>query len=161
MFGVTDCAKAAKGQRAAEAERLRQARTLLNDADRDYDGHRNRAMKELTGAIEDLEGTKAKKIAETTPSTAKHLNGPPPEKQTQAQSDAKMRHALSIMQGVLPIITARHPWATGHLQKAIDQMNKAMEPKPADAKTVDPKSSDPKATDPASSDAKSPDPNSK
>lgn len=98
LLTATHSAEAAKGKRAAYAENLRQARTLLNDAERDYDGHRDRAMKELTLAIEDLEGTKAHKIADAAPSTAKHLNSAPPEKQTQQQSDAKMRHALAIMQ---------------------------------------------------------------
>lgn len=98
---------------------LHQAKTLLDTAIHDYDGHRAKAVGEVHHAIHELsqhhKGTapKAAATATTTPV------------ETQAQSDMQLKQALQILSEVGGNIPKTHK-AVGHVQTAIEELNVAL-----------------------------------
>jgi hypothetical protein len=113
-------AKKAKTATTAETvAALHQAKLLLETAIHDYDGHRAKAVGEIHHAIRELapnhkpaaKGTKKEGEPTTTPG------------ETQAQSDAKLKQALEILNGIGGVANAK---ATGHLQTAVAELNTAL-----------------------------------
>jgi len=125
---------------------LRSIRTILEHADHDYQGHRAKAVHEITHAIHGLEGStagarhaalspqqKAAFIAArqakaanaaTTPSgtttTQKRLSEP------QATSDQQLNTALTMLTQVSSQIGNAKPGVEQHLQSAVQELKTAL-----------------------------------
>ncbi|MGO8750208.1 MAG: hypothetical protein ACLQNE_30040 [Thermoguttaceae bacterium] len=92
---------------------LKSAHALLVTADRDYDGHRAKAAKEVHQALRALGYHAAASTASvSTPSSKVH--------EAQATSDAQLLQAQQILQGVAGQVS------TGHVATAINEINKAL-----------------------------------
>ena len=104
-------------------ENLRQAHRLLVKADHDYDGHRARAAEEVHKAIRELEGKHHAKKVQTGRGPRCRHQAPkvkqPAIHEAQASSDAQLRQALTILQGVQAELNSRHPKAAANVTAAI------------------------------------------
>jgi hypothetical protein len=116
-----------KGEKVELIEQLISAHKLLAEADRDYDGHRALAAKEVHKAIKELSGNHHHKKAQTTtPPVAKAKAKHPPMREAQATSDAQLSQALAILQGVQANLSASHPKAATNVTAAIAEINTAL-----------------------------------
>ncbi len=101
---------------------LHQAKTLLDTAIHDYDGHRAKAVGEIHHAIHELSPHHHK----ATHSNAKPANETTTPGETQAQSDARLKQSLQILSGLQGQMPKHHAKATGHVEKAIEELNVAL-----------------------------------
>lgn len=120
---------AVKGEKAELVKELRAAHKLLAEADHDYDGHRARAAAEVHKAIKKLVGTHHPKTVK--PGSATTAPVAPPVKQPavhepQTTSDAQLRQAQAILQGVQAQLNARHPKVAANIKSAIVEINTAL-----------------------------------
>jgi hypothetical protein len=118
---------ARKLEKAELVKELRAAHKLLAEADRDYKGHRAQAAKEVHKAIKELGGEHHPKKAEAAAPGAK----PPRVKQPaihepQATSDAQLRQAQAILEGVQAELNAHHPKAAANVTAAIAEIKTAL-----------------------------------
>jgi hypothetical protein len=114
---------------------LHQAKTLLETAIHDYDGHRAKAVEEIHHAIHELTphhhhkaanaATGAAKPAarEEKPANAAATTTPG---ENQAQSDMKLKQALQILSGLSGQFPKNHTKPAGHIQTAIEELNVAL-----------------------------------
>jgi hypothetical protein len=124
IVGVCDAkvTKALAGTNAGSqlTQSLKSAHKLLAEADRDYKGHRAMAMRRVHMALKELgaapAGAGTKKAARA---------GKSGERESQAASDAKMRQALQILQGI-STGTSGKPAVTEHIKGAIKEINTAL-----------------------------------
>jgi hypothetical protein len=127
---VTTTTSAIGTAKHAVLQSLRQAHKLLVNADHDYDGHRARAAEEVHKAIRELEGKHRVNKAQTgmapvvTTKPAKVRQ--PAMHESQANSDAQLRQALTILQGVQTELNSHHPKAFANVTAAIGQINTAL-----------------------------------
>jgi hypothetical protein len=136
----SDAANRQAAKRAARAlnhtqviNALQSAQTLLVAADHDYAGHRALAAKEVHKALAELghkkgqTGVPPKTATAATAATKTTHAGRTADHEAQATSDAQLRQALQILQGVVPHINStRHPQAATNVQAAIGQINTAL-----------------------------------
>jgi hypothetical protein len=117
LVGVAEGKKAAPevSGESQVAESLRSAHTLLASADHDYDGHRAAAEHRVHMALKEMGLAPAVREAK-----GKLRSGKGHEREPQAASDAKMREALKILQGVSTQTTAKRGVA------AIEEINTAL-----------------------------------
>jgi uncharacterized membrane protein YccC len=129
--------KAATGKTAAPAKgtnsanstlvtTLHQAKTLLDTAIHDYDGHRGKAVAELHHAIHELSGAtnhKANGAAKNNKAAAGAKQTTTPG-ETQAQSDAQLAQAVKLLEGLSGQVT--NAKAATHVQTAITELNAAL-----------------------------------
>jgi hypothetical protein len=118
-----------KSEKSELVQELRSAHKLLAVADHDYDGHRARAAAEVHKAIKDLLGTHHPKKAKSGSATTPPVNPPakqPAVHEPQATSDAQLRQAQTILQGVLAELNAHHPKAAANIDAAIVEINTAL-----------------------------------
>jgi hypothetical protein len=109
---------------------LRSAHRLLAEADHDYDGHRAKAAKEVHKALKEL-GFQPKKAqaaaganaAVAAPKTHAHE---PAVHESQANSDAQLKQAQEILQGVAKQLGTSHPKAAASITAAIGEINTAL-----------------------------------
>jgi hypothetical protein len=122
---------------ASQIAALRAARTLLEGADHDYNGHRAAAVKLVSAAIHELHPPKT-----TTTSTAKKGTGStakggtstphaqvPAGHMPQAQSDAMLKEAMvaiAAVQGQLANAGGAGAPAAANLQKAVAELQIAV-----------------------------------
>jgi hypothetical protein len=118
------------GQVAAEyLTALHQAKTLLDTAIHDYDGHRAKAVGEIKHAIHLLT---PKTAAKTTPAVVQEEKAAttapttPTPGETQAQSDKQLKEALQILSEIGGQFPKNHPKAAGHVETAIEELNIAL-----------------------------------
>jgi hypothetical protein len=122
---------AAAGNTSTVVTGLHQAKTLLDTAIHDYDGHRGKAVEELHHAIRELTPHTHKANGGNAAGAAK-ANGGGGAKQTttpgetQAQSDAQLKQALELLSGLSGQIPNTHPKAEAHIQTAIAELNVAL-----------------------------------
>jgi hypothetical protein len=115
-FGATSKKNAAetsssKQQTPAEIQTLRQAYSLLEAADHDYDGHRAKAMHHIAMACRVL-GTSVK--------------GDGHGDEAQSQSDGQLQQAQSLLQGVESTIAASNAHAGKQVTEAIAELTTAL-----------------------------------
>lgn len=116
---------AKKWEKAELVAQLRSAHKLLAEADRDYDGHRARAAEAVHKAIRELVGNHHPKKP-ATGTAAAVAKKPPAIHEPQAASDAQLRQAQGILQGVQGELSAHHPKAADHVGLAIGELNTAL-----------------------------------
>jgi len=109
---------------------LRLAHKLLVEADHDYDGHRAKAAEEVHKALKDL-GYRHKKPLPGSPlangtAAPKTHSGQPAVHEPQANSDAQLRQAQEILQGVSKQLGSNHPKAAANVNAAIGEINTAL-----------------------------------
>jgi hypothetical protein len=129
--------KAAKNSTTASGDvltSLHEAKTLLDTAIHDYDGHRAKATEEIHHAIHELsphhKSGKGTGTAATTKTAEKVANngaakGTTPG-ETQAQSDKQLKQALQILSGLDGQIPAANGKASQHLRNAVSELNVAL-----------------------------------
>ena len=124
---------AGKGQRTEIVTQLRAAHKLLVEADHDYSGHRARAAEEVHKAIHELTGPHQPKPSGSggAPKGAVTANKPSKgsersDKEPQANSDAQLQQAQSILQSALGEVNARNPKAAANVQAAIAEITTAL-----------------------------------
>jgi hypothetical protein len=110
---------------------LHQAKTLLDTAIHDYDGHRGKAVGEIHHAIHELtphghKGTKANAVATTEKVAEKQAPKTTTPGENQAQSDMQLKQALQILSELNGKIPSTHTKAAGHLQTAVEELNVAL-----------------------------------
>jgi hypothetical protein len=102
-------------------EELRGVRATLQHANRNYKGHRARAVREITAAIRALQGTRGKGIKRKGTKTV-----PEP----QPLSDQQLRNAISVLQGASGQLAAlpgkRAAKARGHINRAEKELAVAL-----------------------------------
>jgi hypothetical protein len=133
-----------QGQNRAIVSRLRSVHASLARLDHDYRGHRVRAMHAISMAIRQL--SHRSMVYGNTGFAAGMNNGlgmarrrggvgagaRRPQPMSQAQSDARMNHALRTLQGINMQLTNQgynttgHARARGHVQRAIHELNTAL-----------------------------------
>jgi hypothetical protein len=107
---------------------LHQAKTLLDTAIHDYDGHRGKAVSELHHAIHELTPHTQHKATGAAKGNAAKGNAAKGAKETttpgenQAQSDAQLKQALQLLSG-LEVSNAK---AATHIKNAIGELNVAL-----------------------------------
>jgi hypothetical protein len=102
---------------------LHQAKTLLDTAIHDYDGHRGKAVSELHHAIHELTPhTQHKATGAAKGNAAKGNKETTTPGETQAQSDAQLKQALQLLSG-LEVSNAK---AATHIKNAIGELNVAL-----------------------------------
>ena len=106
---------------------LHQAKTLLDTAIHDYDGHRAKAVEEIHHAIKALTPHHTHKApaangTKTNGGAGKQTTTPG---ETQAQSDAQLKQALELLNGLNANQISNAKAAT-HLQTAITELNTAL-----------------------------------
>jgi hypothetical protein len=109
---------------------LRSAHKLLAEADRDYEGHRAKAAEEIHNALREL-GYRPKKAppgSAANPGTVapKTPSGQAPVHEPQANSDAQLRQALEILQGVSQQLGNGQPKVAAKVKAAIGEINTAL-----------------------------------
>jgi hypothetical protein len=121
---------------ATQIAAMRQARTLLETADHDYNGHRHNAVKLVSAAIHALQppstntthakGTATKAASGTAKAQAATKGG----NMTQAASDAQLKVAMGqivVIQAQLSKATGTAPAAAvAELQKAVQELQTAL-----------------------------------
>jgi hypothetical protein len=121
LVGIAEGKKAAPevtgGTQVAES--LRSAHKLLASADHDYDGHRAAAEHRVHMALKEMGLAPAVRETKRTVRTGKSH-----EREPQAASDAKMREALKILQGISGQTTGRG--VAAHVNGAIKEINTAL-----------------------------------
>jgi hypothetical protein len=110
---------------------LHQAKTLLDTAVHDYDGHRAKAVGEIHHAIHELtphghKGTKANAVATAEKVAEKQAPKTTTPGENQAQSDMQLKQALQILGELNGKIPSTHTKAAGHLQTAVEELNVAL-----------------------------------
>jgi hypothetical protein len=123
---------AGRGQRTEIVTQLRAAHKLLVEADHDYSGHRARAAEEVHKAIHELTGPHQPKpsgsggapkgVTANKPSKVSERS----DKEPQANSDAQLQQAQSILQSALGEVNARNPKAATNVQAAIAEITTAL-----------------------------------
>lgn len=99
--------------KAEELGRLQQAYDLLKMADKDYHGHRAKAMKAVESACHDLGGG---------------AEGRRAGREAQSTSDGQMRAAQDILESVNGMASDQHK-VSDHISKALDEIHTALEMK--------------------------------
>jgi hypothetical protein len=114
---------------------LHTAKKLLETAIHDYDGHRAKAVHEVHEAIKLLEEHHKAHAAvtgqPTVPSARPAQAQPAPQPEiTQAQSDAQLKQAATLIQGVETVLSTssqtHHVKATAHLNDAVKELGIAV-----------------------------------
>ncbi|MGA2496892.1 MAG: hypothetical protein ABSH20_04080 [Tepidisphaeraceae bacterium] len=100
---------------------LQSAHKLLAEANHDYRGHRVLAMHRVHMALKELGQTPAISVTKKTAHAAQS-----PVHEPQARSDAQLRKAQQILQGISGLTNARHAAAATHVGAAIDEINTAL-----------------------------------
>jgi hypothetical protein len=101
---------------------LHQAKTLLDTAIHDYDGHRAKAVQEIHHAIKELAPhTLHKKGAAPA---VKNANPGATPGETQEQSDKQLKQALQLLSSLNGQVS--HAKASTHLQNAVGELNVAL-----------------------------------
>ena len=118
LVGIADGKKAAPELNAGSqlAQSLQSAHKLLAEADHDYHGHRAEAEHKVHMALKEMGLTSA--VRET-----KVRSGKSHEREPQAASDAKLREAQKILEG---ISTTGNPAVAEHVKGAIKEINTAL-----------------------------------
>jgi hypothetical protein len=99
---------------------LKETRALLALADRDYDGHRVKAVNEIAWAVHRLANLPGKPALGDV---AKQPNGPEP----QALSDAQLRQSILQLQQVGNAVNdGKHPRVVNHIKNAIKELEIAL-----------------------------------
>lgn len=106
--------------KAEVVQALQSAHALLAKANHDYQGHRVRALRQVARAIRILAGAQTNAPA-THFHHALHRSG----QEAQAASDAQLRRAQEILQGLSSQV-ARRPRVAAHVKAAIAQINTAL-----------------------------------
>jgi hypothetical protein len=124
-------AAAAPSANSQLVQALASARTLLATANRDYDGHRASAAKEVRKAMAALGYRQPKTQAASTVNAGAVANpgaaaGQGAIRKTQANSDTQLGQARQILQGVLSQTNVSRPKASAHLKAAILHINTAL-----------------------------------
>ena len=101
------------------AESLRSAHKLLAEADHDYHGNRMAAMHKVHMALKEMG---LEPSVRGTKGAAR--SGKSGEHEPQAASDAKLRQAQQILQGVSGTVTSGH--VAAHVKAAIAEINTAL-----------------------------------
>jgi hypothetical protein len=110
---------AAVGANAQIIAQLKATRALLNLADRDYQGHRAKAVHEITKAIHRLANLPGK----AGQGPARQPGG----KEAQDVSDAQLRQGIQQLQQIETLLNnGKHPRALTHIQTAIKEMQTAL-----------------------------------
>jgi beta-glucosidase-like glycosyl hydrolase len=119
---------------------LKSVRSLLEQADHDYKGHRANAVRELTYAIRSLETAKTKNspltpqqkaaraAAKQAKIAAKEAAAANPNREPQQASDAQLRSALAVLtqlSGQIGNVPATSK-LQGHLRNAVAELNTAL-----------------------------------
>ncbi len=106
---------------------LRSAHKLLAEADRDYEGHRAKAAEEVHNALREL-GYRPKKAPPGSPANPgpKAPSGQAPVHEPQANSDAQLRQALEILQGVSKQLGNSQPKVAANVKAAMGEINTAL-----------------------------------
>ena len=105
---------------------------MLEHGDHDYQGHRAKAVHEITQAIHDLEGKHAhagKKggaHAGKKPAGAGNSKGSAKLKEPQATSDAQLKQAIQMLTQIESQLGNTHPKARTSVQMAIQELNTAL-----------------------------------
>jgi hypothetical protein len=111
---------------AAQIKELREVRTLLQKADRDYKGHRVAAVKELTAAVHALHPNK-KAHAGKGGKGAKGIKG---GGEPQALSDAQLKDSIKALNTVVAQLKtvpgAPATKAAAHVTNAIKELEAAL-----------------------------------
>ena len=110
------------------------AHQLLVVADHDYDGHRALAAREVHKALMELGHKQSDAVTgavgAANPSAAGQkkasLTSQAKGNESQANSDAQLRQAQQLLQGVLPQFGTRHSKAASNVKAAIGQINAAL-----------------------------------
>ena len=114
-----------KGDNTQIVEELHHVVKLLNEADRDYDGHRAKAVEEVHKAIKALDA-KHKPPAVGTTTTPK----PPPPKEEQEKSDKQLNAARDKLQTIQTKLAGmageHHKKAAADVGIAIQELNTAL-----------------------------------
>lgn len=98
------CAKAVAvrnahhGNHAQLLKELHETRALLETADHDYQGHRAKAVAQVTAAIHTLGGKRHHTHASTPPAAGAGVKGKNRKREDQATSDSQLRQALQQLQ---------------------------------------------------------------
>lgn len=116
------------GQKAAEVEELHKAKGLLERADHDYDGHREKAIEDINKAIRTLhhgeKGEKGEKGGKSEKHEPKKGEG---GKEAQKKSDEQLREAVKILEEVEKHLHEKHAKGGGeHHGKAAEDVKKAI-----------------------------------
>lgn len=98
---------------------LHEAKTLLDTAIHDYDGHRAKAVEEVRHALHEL----APHHKGTAKAGAKGGQANTTPGENQAQSDTQLKQALKILSSLGETPSAK---ANGHIQTAITELNTAL-----------------------------------
>ena len=119
----TSSAKTSAPAGSGLATALHQAKTLLDTAIHDYDGHRAKAVGEIHHAIHELSPHhhKANHANQAKPANETTTPG-----ETQAQSDMQLKQALQILSNLQGQVPKNHAKAAGHIEKAIEELNTAL-----------------------------------
>jgi hypothetical protein len=131
-LALQSAALAQQTKKLAKAEiitELRSAHKLLAEADRDYYGHRLKAAEAVHKAIAELEGTHHKRtVPLVQPAVVKRAApvGEAAIHEAQARSDAQLRHAMEILQRVLPTMNTHHPKSATKVSGAIAEIKTAL-----------------------------------
>jgi hypothetical protein len=119
VVGVLTCAAPAFAGEVSEE--LYHARHWLEKADRDYDGHRGRAVQEVRAALQRLGHDPN---AHPTKIPAK------PVHEKQWKSDDQLRHARKILKEAESHLAgkggAKHQEAIAHIAKAVEEIDVAL-----------------------------------
>jgi hypothetical protein len=122
-----------------EAQNLKGAYIYLAMANHDYDGHRAKAMQEVQAAIELLDrsilknGTNNQKVValqeEIKAARAKFLAQQQGKvHEPQVLSDLQMKAGRELIQKIAPgLAMVKQPAVTGHVQKALEEIEIALE----------------------------------
>lgn len=117
------------GLKSAEVEELHKAKELLEKADHDYNGHRERAVEDINKAIHTLhhhagKAGKSEKGEEKKPEEKKPEGG---KKEPQKKSDEQLREATKILEEVEKQLHEKHAKGGGeHHKKAAEDVKHAI-----------------------------------
>ena len=131
-WAKTMVSQAAKnGETAQVVMELKSAQRLLVAADHDYEGHRAKAAEEVHNAIKELAGNHHNKKAQpgsaTKAALAKNSSAKQPAvHESQASSDAQLRQAEMILQGIQGRMNTHHAKAAANVSAAISEISTAL-----------------------------------
>ncbi len=138
LLSVGSASRAAQPTTGVAAE-LKTVRTVLEKADHDYDGHRAKAVGEVTKAIHALKGTgvnramltpqqrAALRAAHQAKAVAKQARAAvPPVHEAQALSDQQLNAALQALTQIAAQMGTAAPVAQQHVANAIGELKTAL-----------------------------------
>ncbi len=116
--------------------KLNRALKLLTDADKDYDGHRAKAVEIVNAAIKSIGGkptkpstTDAADAKSESKTESKSQSAPPATGESQPDSDQMLRDARSILAAMRGKLSAKHAGAGQLVGGALLEINAALKVK--------------------------------